>query len=139
VIGSDKFGVITTHPTLHHTDRVFSSWNTIFVLTAIGHVTGWGNNGQGQIPSQDMPFLDTIATGCEHAVGLTRDGRVVAWGWDEHGECGKKSGAEGYHQVAEAWTELKVRLFPEQYTVGVGAGYSSTWIIVNDRPASPSK
>lgn len=136
VVGSDKFNTISTRPALSSTSKMFASWNTIFVMQSTG-VLAWGKNDQGQFPPRTLPLLDKMAAGSEHAVGLTREGIVVAWGWGEHGECGKKVDVEDSHHAKSGYNELKLPLRPEQHIVGLSAGYATTWIITDGQSKSP--
>jgi alpha-tubulin suppressor-like RCC1 family protein len=36
----------------------------------------------------DLPKVKAIAAGAAHAVALMADGKLLAWGWNEHGEIG---------------------------------------------------
>lgn len=129
VVGRSNHEIMEKTPVLQYTDRVFSSWNTLFALTHNGKVVCWGRNDKKQKAPKDLPLLASIAAGTEHAVGLTRDQKVVAWGWGEHGECGRPATQAG---SPESWAELTIPLAPGEQVVGVGAGYATTWVYVGD-------
>jgi len=37
---------------------------------------------------EDAPPVSKVSAGYEHNLALLRDGELVAWGWNEHGNCG---------------------------------------------------
>ncbi|MEU7023832.1 Ig-like domain repeat protein [Streptomyces sp. NPDC046203] len=71
-------------------------------LTSDGHVLAWGYNvfgqlGNGTTTDSTTPVevslpagtqITAIAAGYGHSLGLTSDGRVLAWGWNDYGQLG---------------------------------------------------
>ena len=55
------------------------------------HIRLFGNNSHGQMFPQDvLPFeLSSFCVGSEHGLISSKEGSVYAWGWGEHGNCGK--------------------------------------------------
>ena len=49
------------------------------------HQLGGGTGGQSVLEG----VVEAVA-GSEHCLALTREGRVVAWGWNEHGSCAQE-------------------------------------------------
>lgn len=71
------------------TDRIYASWNSVFIQTVFDEIMVWGRNDKGQIPPAHFSEkVELLAAGSEHGVCTTRDGRLWAWGWNEHGNCG---------------------------------------------------
>jgi protein ATS1 len=102
----------------------FASWSNIYVLESrTQKVKALGRNDHGQLPPEDLPKLQTMAAGSEHCVGLTTDGRVVTWGWGEHGNCGRTSDDTG-----EGCTVLNLPIVGAERVSGVGAGCATTFI-----------
>ena len=62
--------------------------------------TAWGNNTYGQCAIPSEPQLARIALGNLHSIGLTADGRVVAWGSDATAQCQVPPGIADAIQVA---------------------------------------
>ena len=71
------------------------------VLLADGTVLGWGGNDSGQVGTgstvsmvsepqllSGLPPVQALAAGGAHALALTRDGRVFAWGRNTDGQLG---------------------------------------------------
>ncbi|PRP85799.1 putative E3 ubiquitin-protein ligase HERC2-like [Planoprotostelium fungivorum] len=81
--------------------KVSCAWNSTLLLSADGGVYSVGRNHLGQLGLGDDSDRSTItrvsqlnervkdiAAGSEHVLCLTEDGRVVVWGWGEHGQLG---------------------------------------------------
>lgn len=47
---------------------------------------GWNEYGQLDVPV-DLDSVIAVSSGLEHVLGLTSQGKVVAWGWNEDGQC----------------------------------------------------
>jgi protein ATS1 len=108
-----------------------ASWSNIYALTHSDHLlTGWGRNDRGQLPPKHLPSLKTVAAGSEHCVGLTMDGKVVAWGWGEHGNCGPDTDTQT-NVAGRRWNVLPIPLSHTEEVVGVGAGCATSFIIVS--------
>jgi alpha-tubulin suppressor-like RCC1 family protein len=71
-------------------------------LLASGTVLAWGYNAQGEVGDGTSTRRPTpvrvhlppgttvtqVRAGCQHSVALTKSGRVLAWGENEHGQVG---------------------------------------------------
>ena len=114
--------------------ELVASWSSIYALSSDGRLRGWGRDDRGQLPPRDLPMLKAVAAGSEHCVGLTTGGEVVAWGWGEHGNCGADTDAQG--NVAGRWNVLPVPLEAGELMAGVGAGCSTSFIIVEKNVAN---
>ncbi|KAK6352986.1 hypothetical protein TWF696_004976 [Orbilia brochopaga] len=136
VFGNDKWGVIKLNPMVESpmTDwRVFSAgWGALYVLREDGKVVSWGRNTHGQLPPDDMPPLDKLAVGSEHALAVGRDGKLYAWGWGEHGNCGKLEKERG--EVVKWVHEVGIDgLVGGKYRVeGIAAGCATSWVWVSE-------
>ena len=75
-----------------------------------GEVTAWGRDNYNQLggggakPGEVLlqNIVKAIA-GSEHCLALSTEGKVLAWGWNEHGSCG----LEGLETVATP-THVKI-------------------------------
>jgi protein ATS1 len=109
-----------------------ASWSNIYALTHSDHqLNGWGRNDRGQLPPKNLPKLKSVAAGSEHCVGLTMEGKVVAWGWGEHGNCGPDTDAQA-NVAGGRWNELPVPISDTEQVIGVGAGCATSFIIVRE-------
>lgn len=61
-------------------------WTSVHVSTG-DRIVSTGNNSHGQLCPQQIPFT-AMETGSEHGLLVTKNNRVLAWGWGEHGNCG---------------------------------------------------
>jgi len=85
----DRYNIRESVPkTLKGWKSVSASWGSIFVLMPNGDIHGWGRNDHGQLPPSDISKVASMAAGSEHVLALSSAGRVSAWGWGEHGNCG---------------------------------------------------
>lgn len=104
--------------------NAYSSWSNIYFLDIRSQVvTGLGRNDHGQLPPAALPKLRTIAVGSEHCVGLTDGGKVVTWGWGEHGNCGRRTDDTG-----QGWSLLDPLSSAEEEPTGIGAGCATTFV-----------
>ncbi|TKA70058.1 hypothetical protein B0A55_06243 [Friedmanniomyces simplex] len=83
---------------------VAASWGSIYVLKDDGELLGFGRDDHGQLPPPGLPPVQAIAAGSEHCIALTKAGKVLAWGWGEHGNCGEPTDARG--DVKGHWNEI---------------------------------
>ncbi|KAI9895075.1 MAG: hypothetical protein M1814_000300 [Vezdaea aestivalis] len=130
ILGSDRHGLVSTQPeSLRNWIDIQASWGSIYVLLRKGILTSWGRNDYGQLSTRTATSFSTIAAGSEHAVGLTVEGQILAWGWGEHGNCGS---AESDSKKADK-SILPVPAQDHDFTpreIAVGAGCATTWIIL---------
>lgn len=130
VLGADKAGVRSAAPaTALGWKDVGASWGGVYILKQDGELVGWGRNDHGQLAPPQLPRLDRIGIGSEHAVVITEDGDVLAWGWGEHGNCGPKT-ENG--DVKGRWNTIASKKYIPSGSeiVGIGAGCATSWISI---------
>ena len=130
ILGSDKLNLRSSAPSaVPGWKDVGASWGSIFVLQQDGKLLAWGRDDHGQLPSSEMPALSQIAIGSEHALGLTVNQDVLAWGWGEHGNCGPKT-TNG--DVKGRWNVIASSKYlpPGSKISSIGAGCATSWICV---------
>jgi protein ATS1 len=130
ILGSNKWNVRSSAPLAVAGWRdVGGSWGSIYVLQDDGKLLGWGRDDHGQLPAPGMRALSQIAVGSEHALGLTVDQEVLAWGWGEHGNCGPKT-TNG--DVKERWNVIASAKYlpPGSKISSIGAGCATSWVCV---------
>ncbi|KAI9867066.1 MAG: hypothetical protein M1813_000464 [Trichoglossum hirsutum] len=134
VLGLNKWGVQSSMPEcIRGWKEIGASWGSIFVLRGDGCLLSWGRDDHGQLASTGIPSLQKIAIGSEHALGLTLDGKLVTWGWGEHGNCGLELDDDG--DVKGRWNEIPLpRTGPgiAPLASGIGAGCASSWVFTDD-------
>ncbi|KAI3397563.1 hypothetical protein diail_10656 [Diaporthe ilicicola] len=130
VLGADKAGVKSAAPTtaLGWKD-VGASWGGVYFLKQDGSLVSWGRNDHGQLAPPQLPRLDRVSIGSEHALVITDDGDVLAWGWGEHGNCGPKV-ENG--DVKGRWNTIASKKYIPSGSelVGIGAGCATSWISI---------
>ncbi|TWW75985.1 Secretion-regulating guanine nucleotide exchange factor [Takifugu flavidus] len=120
--------------------RVWSGWTHIVAQTETGRVFTWGRGNYGQLGRhastsqssesqsttedqevrlpEEVPALQgatQITCGSEHNLAIL-GGRLLSWGWNEHGMCGDGSHADVFQpQLVPALRPL---------LIGCGAGHS---------------
>ena len=127
LLGPDKWSIRSSAPNhVRGWKEVGASWGNIFVLLDDDTLISWGRNDHGQKPAGTLPKLSKIAAGSEHCLALTHEGKVLAWGWGEHGNCGSSTESEG--DLKNPWNEVVVRDGHGAYIRGIGAGCATSWI-----------
>jgi protein ATS1 len=130
ILGSDKWHVRSSAPpAVPGWKDTGASWGSIFVLQEDGTLSAWGRDDHGQLPAPGMPHLSHIAIGSEHALGLTENQEVLAWGWGEHGNCGPKTtngDVKGNRNVIVSSKYLP----PGSKISSIGAGCATSWVCI---------
>lgn len=132
ILGSDKWNVRSSAPpAVPGWKDVGASWGSIFVLQDNGKLLAWGRDDHGQLPTPGMPSFLQIAIGSEHALGLTTDQEVLAWGWGEHGNCGPNT-TNG--DVKGRWNVIASSKYlpPGSKISRIGAGCATSWVCITD-------
>lgn len=132
ILGSDKWNLKTDAPAkvLNWKD-IGASWSSIFVLDQEGCLVSWGRNDHGQLTSAGLPPVQKMAIGSEHAMVLTEAGKVLAWGWGEHGNCGKDVDEDG--DIKHRWVEIPLPTSNGFRVFEIGAGCATSWILTQDQ------
>lgn len=122
----DRFGIKhNAPPHVQGWKDVQATWGGIYVLMNHGSLLGWGRDDHGQLPPQDLPNLHSFAAGSEHVLALTTSGKVLAWGWGEHGNCGES--VDDQKDVKGRWNELEI----EDEPVKIAGGCATSWIMTS--------
>ena len=125
VLGNDWRYIKTDAPArVRKWQQIGANWRSIHVLFQNGTIRSWGRGDHGQLRPPGLPPISMMANGSEHSLAVTRDGKVLAWGWNEHGNCGTNKNVNG--DVFYEWNELSL---PEVGPVrGCAAGCATSWI-----------
>ena len=99
--GDNRYGQLDAPSDIGLDHQVSCGW-THAVFLQNGVVRGWGRNNYHQLGGVGSGRVKKIVTGSEHCLVLTEDNQVLAWGWNEHGNCGQ----EGEEDV-EVPTQVK--------------------------------
>ncbi|TGZ84904.1 RCC1/BLIP-II [Ascodesmis nigricans] len=134
VLGGEKYGISVSSPpqgSLLGWKDLGASWGGINVLLSDGTIMAWGRNDKGQLPPTDLRGVERMAIGSEHGVALTRlhddeASRAVAWGWGEHGNCGRNE-EEGGDVIGEVFV-VDIRRAGRLEMVGAGCATSWFWV-----------
>ena len=104
--------------------EIFSGWSTIYARgDRVLHAAG--RNSAGQPSTSELPDLRYFAAGSEHCIAYTAAGEVIAWGWNEHGNCGHLSETRsGTHDP------IPIALAKGERVAGVAAGCATSFIII---------
>lgn len=128
ILGSDKWGVKTKAPDgIHNWKDIGATWGSLFVLDKAGLIKSWGRNDRGQLAPPGLPPIERMAAGSEHVLIESKEGKVLVWGWGEHGNCGANTDCEG--NVSGRWNEFSIDSLPTLTKVaGIGAGCATSFI-----------
>lgn len=105
------------------TKSTVATWGSILGINESGELVACGRNDRGQLGPSNLSDLVDLKAGTEHAVGLTGNGSVLAWGWGEHGNCGLP--VDEQSDVKERPNVLDV---PGRVRL-LGAGSATTFIV----------
>lgn len=129
VLGKDKFNIISSMPpNVAGWKDVGATWHAIFVLFGNGKLMAWGRNTMWELIPPGLPPIDRIAIGSEHVLALTKDGKLLSWGWGKHGNCGDLSNVQEKiknDMVSGFWNEIDL---PGQVKF-IGAGYCTSFVV----------
>lgn len=121
----DRFGIRSHAPVLPSGIKtVTTSWGSVYTVCDDGSIQAWGRDDHGQLPAKGLPQISSLAAGSEHVLALTKSGKVLAWGWGEHGNCGTRTDNRG--DVKGRWNEIEV----SGQVTGVFAGCATSFIDV---------
>lgn len=127
---NDRFGLRASFtPAESNFRRMAASWGSVHVLHQDGRLHGYGRNDHGQLPPRNLPAIQSFAAGSEHCVAISKAGKVLAWGWGEHGNCGEPTDPNG--DVKNCWNEIGVPDRP----VAVFAGCATTFVVIENGTA----
>ncbi|KAK9389494.1 regulator of chromosome condensation 1/beta-lactamase-inhibitor protein II [Lipomyces mesembrius] len=126
--GLDRHGVldVPSRETVAEWTDFQCGWTTLHVLLSSGRLVSWGNNSHCQHVPKTAPPLLRISCGSEHTVALARDGKIYAWGWGEHGNCGPREADQV--NVGHASPVFDVVGAKADEIVYLGAGCATSWI-----------
>lgn len=138
VLGADRYGVRDAlgaglEPGVRD---VQAGWSAVYVLYDDGRLVGFGRNDRGQLPPPGLAPVERFAAGSEHVVAVA-GGRLVAWGWGEHGNCGRGreeagggGGGDGGGEAGSVEVEVPVPgVSGAEGQIGaVGAGCATSWV-----------
>ena len=87
--GDNRYGQLDAPSDLAPDHQVSCGWtHTVFLQNGV--VGGWGRNDYHQLAGIGLGRVKKIVTGSEHCLVLTQENQVLAWGWNEHGNCGQE-------------------------------------------------
>ena len=129
IFGSDKWSVKSEAPVGPQSWRdVAASWGSVFLLDENGYITSWGRGDRGQLSSTNLPAVEQLAVGSEHALAKTTAGDVLAWGWGEHGNCGSRTDQAGNVKMGD-WNIIPTNQdHSSDSRLSVGAGCATSFI-----------
>lgn len=104
-IGDNKYGQSNLYYSKDYIEIIATGWTHNGILTKNNEIFLWGRNSYGQcgIPgltnlpvpnklklNKDYKF-NQLYLGSEHGLAVTSNGKILTWGWNEHGNCGSNS------------------------------------------------
>ena len=111
--------------------HIHGGWSTIYAQrNGALHVAG--RNNAGQMSPGNLPNLKYFAAGSEHCIACTSAGDVIAWGWNEHGNCGRLS-----ETLPAGHNSIPIALEKGESILGVAAGCATSFIICELTMSAP--
>ncbi|KAH3666466.1 hypothetical protein OGAPHI_003462 [Ogataea philodendri] len=127
--GKDQFQIASTAQQLDvkEVQQIRTMWSSVHLITNTA-LMSIGNNSHGQhFPGFDSSTTissPTYAIGSEHGL-VASDSKVFAWGWGEHGNCGRHRGS-----LSGVTFDYLNQIYSEpQPVVEVFAGCATSWVI----------
>ncbi|XP_063220656.1 secretion-regulating guanine nucleotide exchange factor [Bacillus rossius redtenbacheri] len=128
---------LSAHPRISARSLLLSGSTHSAVVTDDGSVVNWGRNCYGQLGflQQDRPEpwkpqvlhdlgrVSQLAVGSEHNVALLESGRIMSWGWNEHGNCGTGT--------VDVWRPRLVSPDRLKDVVCIGSGYGHSFAMAS--------
>lgn len=108
-------------------DNLICGWSNIYYHSA-ADLRGFGRNDRGQLPPKVLPPVKHFVAGSEHCVAATENGKVLSWGWGEHGNCGTPVDAKG--NVMDRYNIIPLDVRSDETIGGVFAGCATTFIVL---------
>lgn len=131
ILGKDKFNIISDMPNhVKGWKNIGATWHAIFVLFNDGSLTAWGKENMWKLLPPGLPMIEKIAVGSDHILALTKDGKLISWGWGKHGNCGDLSKIRNdmkNDMVSGFWNEIDI---PGQIKM-ISAGFCTSFVITN--------
>jgi protein ATS1 len=130
VLGKDKFNIVSAMPQdIKGWKDIGATWHAIFVLFDDGKLIAWGRSAMWELIPPGLPLIDKIAVGSEHVLAITREGKLISWGWGKHGNCGNLT-ALGEKvkndMVSGFWNEIEL---PGEVDF-IGAGFCTSFAVI---------
>lgn len=94
---------------------IATTWRGLHILVDGDQIVTFGKPKLSKETPED---IKTLMAGSEHVLCETTEGRILASGWGEHGNCGKPIGVNG---VIDGWNELCSGNL-------LGGGCATSWI-----------
>ncbi|KAF1974789.1 RCC1/BLIP-II [Bimuria novae-zelandiae CBS 107.79] len=129
LLGRDKFGLRSSMPGhIKGWKQIGATWNSIFVLFGDGSLTAWGKGNMWKLLPDNLPLIERIAVGSEHILALTRERKLISWGWGKHGNCGdltKLGDKVKNDMVSGFWNEIDIPGTIKH----IAAGYCTSFVL----------
>jgi protein ATS1 len=131
ILGKDKHNIISSMPqNIAGWKDIGATWSSVFVLFEDGKLMAWGRDTIWKLIPPGLPLIDRIAVGSEHVLAITKDGRLISWGWGKHGNCGnleklKEKIKLDMDMVSGLWNEIEL---PGKVEF-IGAGACTSFVV----------
>ena len=110
-----------------HNSDLAGGWSNIYFQSS-RLLAGVGRKDRGQMPPDDLPDILSFAAGSEHTLALTAGGKVISWGWGEHGNCGEPVDERGC--VVNRYNTIPVSIQVGEVLSMVAAGCATSFIVL---------
>jgi protein ATS1 len=132
LLGRDKFNIISGMPSdIKGWKDVGATWHAIFVLFGDGRLIAWGKSNMWDLLPPELPPIEKIAVGSDHVLAVTKQGKLISWGWGKHGNCGNLPKVQRQvknDMVSGFWNEIEI---PGRIHT-IGAGFCTSFVVVQN-------
>ena len=132
LLGRDKFNIVSgMPPDIKGWKDIGATWHAIFVLFDDGRLIAWGKEIMWVLLPPELPRIEKIAVGSDHILAITKEGKLISWGWGKHGNCGNLSSIQHKvknDMVSGFWNDINI---PGKIRT-IGAGFCTSFAVVED-------
>ena len=129
LFGKDKFNIDSGKPEdVRGWKDIGTTWHAIFILFDDGRLVAWGKENMWDLLPPGLPLLEKIAVGSDHILAVTKEGKLISWGWGKHGNCGDLSNINNEiknDMVSGLWNEVSI---PGEIDT-IGAGFCTSFVV----------
>lgn len=124
ILGDDKWKIVSSAPDHVKAWRdVVATWSSIYVHYQHNDLVCWGRNDNSQLPQRSRHDIVRVIAGSEHVLIEDGTGKILAFGWGEHGNCGpvpsEHSGISPMHATISNPLDLHL----------LGGGCATSWLV----------
>ncbi|ODV83606.1 hypothetical protein CANARDRAFT_29835 [[Candida] arabinofermentans NRRL YB-2248] len=130
--GKDNFQIqenLKKLEVIENQGKLYSMWSSVHLHSTSNEIKSIGNNSHGQlIPNHTNLKISAVSIGSEHGLIKVDNGKVLAWGWGEHGNCGElKNNSVTFKEFNTIYNNNNDNNIE---IIDIIAGVATSWVII---------